>query len=584
MQAQQVAWLEEVEAAVAKLVRERAGVKAQEEAWAWINGRFGEEAAAYAVRLLAEEKYKPTEVEEEKGEIRVSFSGEVARQDDEPPLLYKASPYDSAKEFVGRYLIKDGALATFYWNQHFWVWNGRCYEKAPIDKFNAAVWAFLANARTGSKTDNTRFLPKPADAEGVMKALKAGLTLDVDPPYWLDGRDGAEHILAFKNGLVDVRTGRFMPSTPRLWIHHALNYDYDPDAKCPTWDHWLDEVFEGDEETRQCVEEEIGIEMTNDIRFHKGFLHIGQQGREGKTTLAAVIEEVVGSDCYISLDITSWVSGEFSKEPLLGKKVGVFADVRFKEPKWYGQNLDPGGIDHVSKGWLLRITGGDPVTIPRKFNPIPWRGHLPMKAVLTCNHVPNLNDPMLASRFILIAFNVSFRDREDIGMVDKLKAEVSGIAARCLIAYRRLCDRGRFIQPATGLKLARSVAAKSNAYQAFSDECFIINEQGVSTQCEKVFFRWRKWCEDNGQLDALRSCTTSHHLSRQLRKNVRGLEKLKIFRRSASDKREYVGIRLKTVADFDIEDEVEVIGLRPENVVVVDVGNVVKRRRFLRRI
>ena len=192
-----------------------------------------------------------------------------------------------------------------------------------------------------------------------------------------------------------------------------------------------------------------------------------------------------------------------------------------------------------------------------------------MKLRLISNIIPYLNDPILPSRFIKIAYNVSFKDREDVGMIDKLKADLPGVANRCLRAYRRLCQRGYFIQPQSGLRLATKVAAKSNAYQAFADDCLIIGVQGISTQCEKVQAKFRRWCEENGQLDALRSNPTSRHLGRQLRKWVKGLENLRIFRPGQDEKREWVGVRLKTEADLDREDNVETISKPPVNVIRV---------------
>jgi len=243
---------------------------------------------------------------------------------------------------------------------------------------------------------------------------------------------------------------------------------------------------------------------------------------------------------------------------MIGKKIGEFADVRFKEPKWYGANFDPGGIDHISKEMSLKITGGDSVTLNRKYRAA-WQGRLPMKMRLISNIIPYLNDPILPSRFIKIAYNVSFRDREDIEMIGKLKAELPGIANRCLRAYRRLCQRGHFIQPESGLRLAKKLAARSNAFQAFVDECCVIGEQGASMRCEKLYAKFQEWCQDNGQLDALRSTPQSHHLGRHLRKQVRGLESLKLFRAGANQPREYVGIRLKTKVDLDVEDGVQII-------------------------
>jgi putative DNA primase/helicase len=222
--------------------------------------------------------------------------------------------------------------------------------------------------------------------------------------------------------------------------------------------------------------------------------------------------------------------------------------VRLKPGKWYGQNFDPGGLDHKSKELLLKITGGDNVTVKRKYQGRPWTGVLPTKMILISNEVPNFNDPILASRFIKIAFTQSFLGREDKFLKEKLTAELPGIANRCLAAYRRLRERGFFVQPESGLQLERQVAAKSNDFVAFvQDRCVI--EAGAEVRCDQVYTKFKAWCGENGRENLLRHITTSSHLSRHLRDEVPGLEKLKTYRpRSEDPKRPsfYMDLRLKT--------------------------------------
>src|SRR5262249_36648537 len=136
--------------------------------------------------------------------------------------------------------------------------------------------------------------------------------------------------------------------------------------------------------------------------------------------------------------------------------------------------------------------------------------------------------------------------------------------------------------------LERKIAGKSNAYQAFIDDCYVIGEQGALAMCVVVFSKFKTWCREHGQLDALRSAPTSRHLGKLLRKHVRGLEGLKLFRPGGTGPRYYVGIRLKTDADLDVEDELEVsVGqnepkTEPE-VVQIQRKVVQIRGRFLRR-
>jgi putative DNA primase/helicase len=247
-----------------------------------------------------------------------------------------------------------------------------------------------------------------------------------------------------------------------------------------------------------------------------------------------------------------WLKGEYSKEAMLYKKVGVFPDMRPKEGKLYGQNYDPGGIDHISKEWMLKITGGDRVTVRRKWNSVAWEGPLPMKLTLISNNIPNLNDPNLVTRFIKIAFKVSFRGREDINLQSKLEVELPGIANRCLEGYRRLCRRGRFIQPESGLKLERELSATSNPWEAFFQERCVIDPAG-SVRCGALYLEFQCWCGRNGRNDLLlKQATSSPLFSKLLKKKVPRLREIETIRPGGI--REHIGIRLKTKSEREADE------------------------------
>jgi phage/plasmid-associated DNA primase len=170
---------------------------------------------------------------------------------------------------------------------------------------------------------------------------------------------------------------------------------------------------------------------------------------------------------------------------------------------------------------------------------------LPMKVFLISNDVPNLNDQILVTRFIKIAFRVSFRGREDHTLLDKLKAELPGIANRCLAAYRSLCERGRLIQPESGARLAREIAAKSNPWQAFVDEQIVI-EQGEWVTGSDLHDRFEWWCNENERPDLLRLVPTPQLFTKKLKKEAETISKLlNVTFRPHDGKRQYLGFRLK---------------------------------------
>jgi putative DNA primase/helicase len=328
------------------------------------------------------------------------------------------------------------------------------------------------------------------------------------PPKWLEAENDApkaENLLVFKNLLVDVTTGKTYPLTPKLWVQDAVDFEYDPLARCPRWKQFLQEIFPDDQASQDCIEEQLGYGMTNETRFEKGALWIGVK-RSGKSTVAFIQRKLAGDRSCAALSFNDWTSGENSHQDIVGKKVGIFADVRFKPARVYGTSYDPGGIAHKSAELLLNIIGRDKISVGQKYRGR-WVGQSTMKVIITSNEVPNLQDAggVLQTRFIKLEFKNSFYGREDIQLRDELAAELPGIANRCLTAYRRLRARGKFIQPASGLELERRIEDRINPYAAFMHDCFVRDDACEGPTCAKFYSIFEDWCREHGRWDLLRN-------------------------------------------------------------------------------
>ena len=461
-----------------------------------------------------------------------------------PATLAQSSPYDTAKEYVRRHCFHEGDLTTYFWQNEYWEWNGRHYATVEPEIIRDRVYAFLDGSRKFVGGDElTRFKPTSKLVNDVLDALKAGLTLrnTCQPPMWFGSGEPATDVLVFRNGLVNVLTGELSALTPKLWVHSAVGYDYDPKAKCPVWERFLEQVFPGDKESQDCVEEQLGYGMTEETKFEKAALWVGPR-RSGKGTIAFVQRKLVGEGAYVGLSFSTWVTNENSRAPLIGKRVGVFPDVRMKTGKHYGSSYDAGGISHTSQELLLNITGQDTLTLGRKFKG-EWHGQLRLKLILISNEVPNFNDTTLVSRFVKVKFGQSFYGKEDVDLRKKLEAEIGGIAVRCMTAYRRLIGRGKFVQPQSGVELERKVLAESDPWMKFVNDTFVIDVAGM-VSCAVAKLKFEVWCEEHGRSDLLRSAPTASLLTQRL-KSVEGLEGLRPFRPHGKE-RQYVGLRLKT--------------------------------------
>jgi putative DNA primase/helicase len=191
--------------------------------------------------------------------------------------------------------------------------------------------------------------------------------------------------------MVNYQTGEDLPLTPTLWVHGGLDFDYDPEAEAPRWEKYLDEIFNGDRESINCIEEQLGYGMTWDVRFDKAFLLCGKPSA-GKSTVIWVLERLVGTELYAAVDLDDW-RGANARAYLVGKKAVGFPDVRLKPAKAYGNvGYDPGGIDYQSMKWILQITGRDKMATGAKYDKHPWEGQLSLKIWMVFNEPPTFQD------------------------------------------------------------------------------------------------------------------------------------------------------------------------------------------------
>lgn len=417
-----------------------------------------------------------------------------------------SSPLDSAVAFVkAKCRDEDGNVNLHFWQGQFYQWSGHHYRVVESEVIEREVMFFLNDCEVMEKGRRVRFQPKPAHVRDIMYCLEKCIVLDCEcqPPAWLPEGTRAHHVIAFRNAAVNLQTGESVPLTPALWIHNVLNFDWDPEAKAPRWEQFLEEVFPNDSESQEFIEQWMGYCMTDEVKIHKGAMFIGKK-RSGKGTITHIINALVGDTSYCSLNLNQWTSTENSQQIMIGKRVGVFPDVRLKPAKSFGfkgqSGYDAGGLSHQSQGLLLTLTSFDKLTIYRKMISA-WSGILPIKIMMLSNEILNLNDSALSHRFIKIYFPISFFNREDINLLSKLQGELPGIAARCVAAYQRLCAVGRFIQPASGEALERAVLSGSDPMTAFMHENFVWNTDSIGTPKPVVRNMLNVWCSENGRMD-----------------------------------------------------------------------------------
>jgi P4 family phage/plasmid primase-like protien len=254
-----------------------------------------------------------------------------------------------------------------------------------------------------------------------------------------------------------------------------------------------------------------------------GLLHLL---RSGKGTIGRVLTALLGRDS-VRAPTLAGLQMNFGLSPLIGKPLAIVSDAR----------LSGKSDQAIIAERLLSISGEDAITIDRK-HAAAWTGRLPTRFMILTNELPRIADSSgaLVGRFVVLILTRSFYDQEDPALADKLCTELSGILNWALVGYRRLRDRGYFIQPTSSREAIDELAALGSPVRAFVRDCCVVGA-GNSVPVEMLYHHWKLWCQNAGHKEG-----SVQTFGRDLRAAVAGLRNT----RPRDDRtRQYEGLRLK---------------------------------------
>jgi P4 family phage/plasmid primase-like protien len=381
------------------------------------------------------------------------------------------------------------ARTLHYWQGQWYRWDAFLGSYGP--------WAsddMEAMVRSHGTSAGRRQVHCAAVRE-VVRAMQGLCNLSADAmpqhPGWIERRAtdrDVRDILPMRNGLLHIPDRRLLPATPRLFNLNALPFDWTTSGAKPTqWLGFLDSIWHDDPQSIDALQEWLGYLLTLDTRQHKALMLVGPP-RSGKGTIGRVITQLLGSHSVASPSMSS-LSQHFGMEELIGKRCAVISDARL------GSQTD---ITTLTEN-LLRITGEDAVSVPRKHR-LPWTGRLGVRFVVLTNEVPVLRDSAaaLVSRFVILRMTKSFNGREEHGLDAKLAAELPAVLAWALDGLERLRTRGRFTQPASAKESLQDMADLASPIKAFIRErCNVGAEYRVKRN--DLFAAWSKWCTAEGR-------------------------------------------------------------------------------------
>ncbi len=298
--------------------------------------------------------------------------------------------------------------------------------------------------------------------------------------------DAEPHILCNENGVVNLHNGEFRRSTHNDWLSKSTGVHYDPEAGCPRWLQFLNEIFLNDEELISFMQRMVGYTLTGDVSESKLPVLLGG-GANGKSTFLEAIQSILGE--YGQTASASLLKEK--KQDDIPNDVARLCGARFCKIIEMKENIT------MNSERVKSLTGGDKVSA--RFLHQEWFEFEPhFKIWLAVNKKPIIKDTSTAiwRRICLIPFNAYFPDElQDKHLIDLLREEKSGIlnwAIQGCLDWQR-----------DGMRVPEKVRAGVESWRLSSDQfsrfvsecCQVASDAEVELDC--LYDAYTDWWEEN---------------------------------------------------------------------------------------
>lgn len=281
------------------------------------------------------------------------------------------------------------------------------------------------------------------------RALKDAVDLFKSEPgiaLSTDQIDQGEWLLPARNGLVNLKTGEFVPMRPELHITYTAGTDYDPNAMCPAWDKFLLQIMEDDQDLVEYLRCAVGYTLTTQTSEHALFFAYGS-GANGKSTFLNVLRALFG-------DLGAQANGDMLLEKHGGQGLsqnGASSEVARLVGKRLVAMSEVEDGRHFSEKTVKWYTGGEVITARFLYqNTFEFKPRF--KLWLAGNYKPTIkgSDHGIWRRLKLIPFTVTIPpDQRDPDLERKLCAELPGILNWALAGCQRWQASGHKLQEPT---------------------------------------------------------------------------------------------------------------------------------------
>jgi len=356
-----------------------------------------------------------------------------------------------------------------------YIWTGDKWEEKANGEIKKAKYAIFG----------TKF-PK-ASTESIYEYFQGkGQYTNVKPK--------PSHLIAFQNGLFNLKTEKLEPLTPEYFVINTLPINYNPKAKCPKFQKFQKEIHYP--EDIDFINEWFAYNFYTSYERAMFVILIGN-GQNGKTVELAVLQGILGEENVNNSSIQQLTYSQYGPAEPYHKLAVIGDDIT-------NQKLKQTGI-------LKSLSAGASINARRIYGyPFDYTNYA--KITAACNEPPEIIDDSdgLWNRLKFIDYPNKFAEnpiegtnerqaKEKRQLIKDLLEEKEGITKLLVDTLLKLYKNGfKFTYNKSTKDVREYYRRKSKPTICWIEECIIsTNDDSKYFFKDKSYPHFKQWCKNN---------------------------------------------------------------------------------------
>lgn len=312
--------------------------------------------------------------------------------------------------------------------------------------------------------------------------------------------------IAFENGIYNIKEDVFTEFTPEIIITNKIRWNYNPQAKSELMDDVLNRVSCNDPQVRALLEEMIGYCFYRKNELRKAFILTGD-GSNGKSTLLAVVQSLLGDENISSLDLKE-LGDRFKTAEMVGKLANIGDDI---------------GDEFIANPAIFKkLVTGERVSVERKGSD-PFEFNNYSKLIFSANDIPRIKDKTgtVLDRLVIVPFNAKFTV-EKSGYKQNIRSDLVGhtdvmeyLIQIGIVGLKRILENQKFTDSEKVQEELDDYRNRNNPILGFIRECEDEDFQIENEPTNKVYKRYQEYCLANS-LQPMSNIEFSKQINRTL--------------------------------------------------------------------